>query len=160
MVISSLPIYEQFKLQYPSKVTKNRYGKCLVAKEDLGRGEVVQRYEGVILDCYADIPSNEICYVLAIGTNHYMIVRSDARFINHSCTPNCDIDQDYYVVTLEPLKKGEELTVCYNEIEPEHEGMTYFWDPRWSFTCHCGSPNCIGKIDKYTVYERPVNLTK
>ncbi len=158
MVISSPQQYGQLKLQYPSKVAKNLFGKCLVAEVDLEQGEVVERYEGPILNCWADMPLEEICYGLVIDTNQYMMVQSNARYINHACNPNCDIDEDYDVVTLKSVKKGEELTICYNEIFPEHEGLNYFWDPRWTFTCRCGAANCVGKIDRYMVYKRPADF--
>lgn len=160
MVITSVPKYGKIALPYPARVVKNQYGKCLVASEDLGPGEIVERYEGSILPSYALVPEEEICYALVVGNDHYMIIATNARYINHSCDPNCDIDEDYYVVTLRPVHKGEEITLRYNEIFPEHEGIHYFWDPRWSFKCRCGAPNCIHEINNYVVYDKPQKDSK
>ncbi len=154
MVITSLPKCGTVNLPYPSRVSKNDYGKCLIASDDLGRGEIVGRFEGPILASYALVPPEEICYTLVIGNDHYMIIQTNAKYINHSCDPNCDIDDDYYVITLRPVRKGEEFSIRYNEISAKHEGIKYFWDPRWSFECRCGSQNCIGIINDYVVYKR------
>ncbi len=162
MVITSVPKYGKVPrviLPYPVKVSKNAYGKCLIAAEDLGEGEIVERYEGPIITSYSLVPEEEVRHILVIGTDHFMILESNARYINHSCDPNCDIDEDYYVVTLRPVKKGEEFSIRYNEIFPEHEGIKYFWDPRWSFKCRCGAPNCIGEISNYAVYDKPKKYT-
>ncbi len=154
MVIASIPKYGKVSPHYPSRVSKNEYGKCLVASDALGRGEIVGKFEGPILASYARVPPEEVCHTLVIGNDHYMIVESNARYINHCCDPNCDIDEDYYVVTLRPVQKGEEFSIRYNEIAPEHEGMVYFWDPRWSFKCRCGAPNCISAVNNYVVYDK------
>lgn len=53
-----------------------------------------------------------------LGISHY---RVDGRlmrtplggFINHSDNPNCFIDSDYRLITTQPIKKGQELTVYY-----------------------------------------------
>ena len=153
MTITSILNYGKVHQPYPARVSKNDYGKCLIASRDVGRGEIVGKFEGPILTSYSLVPEEEVCYVLVIGDDKYMIVESDARFINHGCDPNCEIDEDYYVVTLRPVKRGEEFTIRYNEITRECEGVQYFWDPRWSFKCRCGSPKCIGNIDKYVVYQ-------
>ncbi len=154
VVTAPFPKYGRVSPQYPAKVSKNAYGKNLIASEDLGRGEVVARFDGPIVPSYADVPPEEVCHALVVGMDHYMIVRTTARFINHSCDPNCTIDDDYYVVTTKPVKKGDEFSFRYNDLDPKYEGMEFFWDPRWTFTCRCGSANCIGKIDRYIIYIR------
>jgi len=70
---------------------------------------------------------------------------NEARWINHSCTPNCETrDQRgrVYVHALRNLKKGEELFYDYR-LEPA--------DPRTKkleklFPCHCGSVTCRGTM--------------
>ena len=63
---------------------------------------------------------------------------NDARFINHSCTPNCWIDVDSKTKTIwvrasKKIRKGEELTYDYNT-----EGDK-------TIPCHC-RPNCKTKL--------------
>lgn len=71
---------------------------------------------------------------------------NDARWINHSCEPNCEAieedDERVFIYALLTLKPGEELFYDYalqvdeprtKEVEKESE-------------CHCGSTKCRGTM--------------
>jgi len=62
-----------------------------------------------------------------------------ARFVNHSCAPNCDaewIDGQIWVVANRFIRAGEEITYDYG----------YDLDDYASYPCHCGGPDCVGYI--------------
>ena len=62
-----------------------------------------------------------------------------ARFINHSCEPNCrDICEngEIWIVALRDIKKGEELTYNYRFGLEDFEQSV----------CRCGSNRCFGYI--------------
>ena len=53
-----------------------------------------------------------------LGTTHHNVKDELIRtplggFINHSDNPNCFIDQNYKLLTIKPIQKGDELTVYY-----------------------------------------------
>jgi uncharacterized protein len=62
-----------------------------------------------------------------------------ARFINHSCSPNCDaemIDGHIWIIARRDIPKDEEISFNYGydlEVYKEHP-------------CRCGAPNCVGYI--------------
>jgi uncharacterized protein len=62
-----------------------------------------------------------------------------ARFINHSCNPNCQAEQDgdrIWITSLRPIRAGEELTYDYGyDLQNHHE-----------HPCRCNSPDCPGFI--------------
>jgi SET domain-containing protein len=67
------------------------------------------------------------------------VPENDAKWINHSCNPNCDINNDgehIWIIAKRDIKSGEEL--FYN----------YGYDPEdfEDHVCKCGSDNCIGYI--------------
>jgi hypothetical protein len=140
-------------LSYPSIVENCSYGKCLIASTDLSIGTVVQCLDGTIVR-REEIPENEICYAIWIDNDKWLILKTDARYMNHSCCPNCIVDDDLTIRTIKVVKKGEELTIIYNLIyEDEDVGI---WDDRWTFTCQCGAKNCQGLINRYiNVKETP-----
>jgi hypothetical protein len=74
-----------------------------------------------------------------IGHNkHIMIEPEFLQCINHSCDPNVFFDTTAMkVITLKPIKRGEELTWFYPSAE---------WEMAQPFQCFCGSPNCLGEI--------------
>jgi uncharacterized protein len=47
------------------------------------------------------------------GHSKYMLCSDDARFFNHSNTPNCDESQNDITVAMRDINKGEELVVNY-----------------------------------------------
>ena len=65
---------------------------------------------------------------------------NDARLINHSCNPNCEVDGKglkLWIFALRDIKKGEELSYDY--------GFGYDEDYK-QFVCKCGAKNCVGYI--------------
>lgn len=67
------------------------------------------------------------------------VIWNPARFLNHSCSPNCEaqLDDDrIWVIASRDIRAGEELTFNYGfDLENYRE-----------YPCQCGSPECIGFI--------------
>lgn len=70
---------------------------------------------------------------------------NDARYINHSCDPNCEAvieDGRIFIYALKNIQPGTELAYDYmfdpNGDSPEELRRTY--------PCHCGARNCRGTI--------------
>jgi len=62
-----------------------------------------------------------------------------ARFINHSCDPNCEteiIRGHIWVIALRNIKKGKEIAYNYNYDIEDYE----------DHKCRCGSRRCVGYI--------------
>lgn len=134
-----------------SHVVQNGYGLCLLATRDLDPDVVVARFEGDAVP-YEEIPEDEIPYVLNLENGRWLIPRTSARWANHSCDPNCKIDDQLGLVTIRPVAAGEELTYSYVLVDRGHydrNSENFFWDERWTFECRCGSPNCVGRVDRY-----------
>ncbi len=72
---------------------------------------------------------------------------SDARYINHSCEPNCEAVQaegEIWIVAVRTIRPGEELTYDYGyPIEAESVD-----EARRRYPCRCGTPSCRGTILK------------
>ena len=140
---------------YPSEVKDCTYGKCLAAMKDLKKGTVVEKFEGIVIKTDPndptptpeEIPEDDIRYFIYVDHNSLIIPRSDARYANHSCDPNCTVNDRMEIVTIRSVKKGEELCFSYNDAESDH--YAGYWDPRWDFKCCCGSPSCQGTVDSY-----------
>jgi len=124
------------------RVSKSRIaGQGLFAAQDIKKGTDIMQYTG------EKIPKAESKRRLAEG-NAYIVELNDrwdidgstldnlARYINHSCDPNCFVEKTtrtLWIVALRPIKAGEELS--YN----------YGYDAK-KYPCTCGAPNCCGYI--------------
>lgn len=74
---------------------------------------------------------------------------NEARYINHSCEPNCEaVDEDgrIFIYALRDIAPGEEITYDYH-LE-RTGGLPRNW--RTLYACHCGAPSCRG-----TMLDRP-----
>ena len=71
------------------------------------------------------------------GTPKY----NKARYINHSCDPNCEvkiIKNEIWICSIKKIRKGDESTYDY--------GYEFDKDDFRDHVCKCGSKNCIGFI--------------
>jgi SET domain-containing protein len=81
-------------------------------------------------------------YIFEVNKRHDIdgnIPENTARFINHSCDPNCEPDvirNRVWLISTRKIKKGEELSYNYGfdlEDYAEHK-------------CKCGAKKCVGYI--------------
>ena len=81
---------------------------------------------------------DDIVIDAAVGGN-------DARFINHSCDPNCDAvieDSRIWIETIRDIEPGEELAYDYAYVLEERHSPA----AKRKFPCNCGAPRCRGTI--------------
>lgn len=70
---------------------------------------------------------------------------NEARFINHSCEPNCDAvidDGRIWIDAIRDIEPGEELAYDYAYVLEERHTPA----ARRRFPCHCGAGRCRGTI--------------
>lgn len=125
------------------------------AKIDIKAGTRIIEYVGEKVtkaesDRRADIPLEKnkknseygAVYIFQLNKRHDIdgnVPYNTARFINHSCEPNCETDiirGRIWVIALRDIQKGEEISYNYNyDIEDYEEHR-----------CYCGSRRCVGYI--------------
>jgi SET domain-containing protein len=96
--------------------------------ERISKEEGDRRYEGRVFT-----------YLFGVGKGDVVIDgHSMAMFINHSCKPNCEVDEvkgRIFIKTLRTLKAGEELTYDY-----------WLYDGDDDAPCYCGAKSCRGSM--------------
>ncbi len=81
-------------------------------------------------------------YVLKLNETQYLDAsgkRDFARFINHSCEPNCEIQWEngrVWIAAIRDISSEEEVTYNYS----------FDLDDYQNFPCRCGSVQCVGFI--------------
>jgi SET domain-containing protein len=70
---------------------------------------------------------------------------SSARWFNHSCSPNCEVEDEadrIFIETRRDVRPGEELTYDYNlQLGEPHTAAAKKENP-----CYCGSRRCRGTL--------------
>ncbi len=72
---------------------------------------------------------------------------NEARFLNHSCDPNCDVVVDekrLWIETIRQVTAGEELAYDYAFVLPERHTPA----AKRRYPCSCGAATCRGSILK------------
>ncbi len=114
------------------------------ARADIAKGARVIEYVGKIIDKRESMrrceENNGFIFTLTDKQDLDGNVEwNPARFINHSCAPNCDAEMDagrIWIVARRDIRAGEELTFNYGyDLEDYRE-----------YQCRCGSPDCVGYI--------------
>jgi SET domain-containing protein len=81
-------------------------------------------------------------FIFALQNGKYIDGSVDynlARFINHSCEPNCHMQREedsLWIIALRNIAPGEEITFNYS----------YDLEDYRRYPCNCGSRHCVGYI--------------
>lgn len=109
--------------------------------ERLTPAEAEARYPDVVGErhhTYLFAIDDDVVIDAAVGGNA-------ARWINHSCAPNCDAvieDGHIWIETIRDVAVGEELAYDYQYVLEERHTPA----AKRRFPCHCGAPGCRGTL--------------
>ncbi len=131
------------------------HGKGVFALANIAEGETLIEYVGEIISWKEALrrhPHNPA------EPNHTFYFHIDdgrvidaahggnaSRWINHSCEPNCEADEDegrVFIKALRNIKAGEELNYDYGLILEGKDTK----EEKEEFACHCGTPECRGTM--------------
>ncbi|MBX3690478.1 SET domain-containing protein-lysine N-methyltransferase [Dokdonella sp.] len=147
------------------------HGNGVFALVDIAKGVELIEYRGQLLSVaqadrkYANTSDSGHTFLFTLNEKYVIDANVDgsiARWINHSCAPNCkafvhesadgDPRKDRVIIeSLRALKAGEELTYDYGIVLDER--LTPRLKAIWA--CRCGSPRCSGTLLKPKRPRRP-----
>ena len=122
--------------------TSEIHGRGGFARIDLRRGKCLIEYVGPRLskaEAKTELHRQNV-YLFALDGHRSIDGSVDwnlARFLNHSCAPNCKVKKSrdrIWLYTRCRIRAGEELTYNYGYDLEDYE----------HYPCHCGSPTCVG----------------
>jgi len=131
------------------------HGNGVFAVDDLAEGETLIEYKGEVISWKEALrrhphdptqPNHTFYFHIDDGRVIDGNVNGNAaRWINHSCEPNCEADEvngRVYIKALRNIAAGEELNYDYGLIIDEP------YTPKLlaEFPCWCGSENCRGTL--------------
>jgi hypothetical protein len=116
-------------------------GTGVFAVEEIAPGEVIATFDGAFYDqdC-PDWDSDLTHHAIQCAPTRFRDSNGIARFVNHSCEPNCGIHGLFDIVAMKPIRSGEEITWDYEMTEDSN------W---WRMECRCGAPCCRKTIGAY-----------
>jgi uncharacterized protein len=131
------------------------HGKGVFALQDLAEGETLIEYVGEVIS-WDEAQERHPHDPKDPNHTFYFHVNEDrvidalyggnaSRWINHSCNPNCEADEEnerIFIKALRNIKAGEELSYDYGLIIDE----PYTKKLKAEYPCWCGHANCRGTL--------------
>jgi len=146
-----LPLVQPFDVK-KSKIA----GKGAFATRDIKKGERLIEYLGervthAVADARYDDHATDAHHTFLFNVNRSVIIDAyidgnDARFINHSCDPNCESEIErsrVFIDAIRDIRKGEEL---YYDYAYGRDGTETEDDEKDLYGCRCGTKKCRGTI--------------
>ncbi len=143
------------KRSSPTVIVRNSgiHGKGMFANAAFAKGERIIEYKGKrIPEAEADekYGDDEGTHTFLFLLDNAIVIDANfngnsARWINHSCDPNCDANEvkgRMYIEALKPIKPGDELTYDYHLIVEERRTPAL----KKMYACFCGTRKCRGTI--------------
>jgi len=114
------------------------------ARTDITQGTRMIEYVGRRITKAESVAQceGENVYIFTLNDEHDLdgnVGWNPARFINHSCAPNCEAEWDeerLWIVAIRDIQPGEELSFNYG----------YDLEDYRDHPCRCGTPECVGFI--------------
>jgi uncharacterized protein len=131
------------------------HGKGVFALQDIAEGETLIEYVGEIIswdeaqDRHPHDPKDPN-HTFYFHVNEDKVIDAlhggnSSRWINHSCDPNCEADEEnerIFIKALRNIHAGEELNYDYGLIIDE----PYTKKLKAEYPCWCGAKNCRGTL--------------
>ena len=131
------------------------HGKGVFAVQDLAEGETLIEYVGEVVTWKEalrrhphDPQDPNHTFYFHVDEKHVIDAKyggNSSRWINHSCKPNCEADEDggrVFIKALRNIKAGEELFYDYGLIID----AKYTKKLKAEYPCWCGAKNCRGTL--------------
>lgn len=131
------------------------HGKGVFAVQSLAEGETLIEYGGEVISWKEalrrhphDPTDPNHTFYFHIDDKHVIDGKqggNSSRWINHSCQPNCEADEEggrVFIKTLRNIKPGEELFYDYGLIID----AKYTKKLKAEYSCWCGAKSCRGTL--------------
>ncbi|MDB5731528.1 MAG: protein-lysine N-methyltransferase [Variovorax sp.] len=131
------------------------HGKGVFALRGIAEGELVMEYTGEVIDWEEalrrhphDPAQPNHTFYFHIDDQHVIdgnVNGNSAKWINHSCEPNCRADEEggrVFIRALRDIAAGEELNYDYGLVIDER----YTSRLKAEFACWCGAAHCRGTM--------------
>ena len=133
------------------------HGRGVFAARKIRKGARIVQYKGERITWEEaerrypvdPVPYHTFLFEIGDGTHCLDAVKrgSPAKWINHSCKPNCEAEEDedehVFIVARRDIEAGEELTYDYNLTFEERIAKA---EQKRRYPCWCGAKKCRGTM--------------
>jgi len=130
------------------------HGYGIFARRTIAKGERLIEYKGALINArqaegrYPETGTPPHTFLFDADDDMYIdagVKGNSARWINHSCQPNCETVQEgrrIFIESVRTIRPGEEIFYDYKiTLDEPHNARA---KKKW--VCHCGAARCRGTM--------------
>lgn len=130
------------------RIEDTQKGKGLFANVALKQGTVVTNVHGehITFEDTTKLGENE-SFCVQITLKDYVVPAPPFYYANHSCNPNCGLNDKLELITIRAIQANEEINWDYS---------TSMLERHWVMKCECGAQNCRGVVNDFDLLPKDV----
>lgn len=134
----------------PFEIRTSRFGKGLFAIQPIAAATVLCKASGKSLGFAQTVQlGKRESHCLQIGLDQYILCDPPFLYSNHSCNPNCALNENLELFALKDIKPGEELLWDYS---------TSMFERHWTMRCFCGAESCRKVINDFDLLPKDIQV--
>ena len=116
------------------EIRPSQFGNGLFSLNDITAGTTICPITGIVLNFKQTLTLGEReSHCIQVEIDRYILCDPPFLYSNHSCKPNCAINDHLQLYTLYDIPKNAELLWDYS---------TSMYERSWTMSCNCGNKNC------------------
>ena len=132
------------------EIRSSPFGKGLFALNAISCNSVLCKATGKQLTFSETLQLHEReSHSLQIDTHTYILCEEPFLYSNHSCNPNCALNENLELYTIKDVQQNEELVWDYS---------TSMYERHWTMQCLCGSPKCRKVITDFDLLTKNIQI--
>jgi uncharacterized protein len=133
------------------EIRDSKFGKGLFAIKDIEPGQVLCKVSGTEeMNLYqTTLLGEKESHAIQIDFDKYFLCEPPFLYSNHSCNPNCAVNDKLEMFALKKIKEGEEIFWDYS---------TSMLERHWTMQCACGEKNCRKRITDFDLLPTELQL--
>ncbi|MBD0333136.1 MAG: SET domain-containing protein-lysine N-methyltransferase [Chitinophagaceae bacterium] len=132
------------------EVRSSRFGRGLFAKQMIPAFSFLCKATGKILSFSETVQLAEReSHCLQIDHDKYILCEPPFLYSNHSCTPNCALNEHLELISIKKIQKDEELVWDYS---------TSMYERHWTMQCKCGTKRCRKIINDFDLLPLDIQI--
>ena len=130
------------------EVKASSFGKGLFATKPFISNEIICIATGRLITFKETLLlGDKESHSLQIDKDKYILCEAPFLYTNHSCNPNCALNENLQLFALKTIHEGDELFWDYS---------TSMFERHWTMKCYCGSKHCRKIIQDFDLMPEDV----
>ncbi|MBD0333811.1 MAG: SET domain-containing protein-lysine N-methyltransferase [Chitinophagaceae bacterium] len=132
------------------EIRTSQFGRGLFAKQVIPAFSFLCKATGPVLTFSETLQlADKESHCLQIDIDKYILCEPPFLYSNHSCNPNCALNENLELISIREIQKDEELVWDYS---------TSMYERHWTLQCQCGAAQCRKMIADFDLLPEDIQI--